>query len=368
MYAVHSDAASTSLFSVENLPLIEKETLIAQRRDEQVARERKAQLAGMVAAQQGQASRTKKKAAKKSSIKKKKAVRRKKAADSDMDEGDSDEDEESEDDDEEEEEESDDDPAPGRKGARVRKSVGTSATRSSKLQELSENRKKKAAAKSRARAARGAGDSDDDDEGGRRRKASSSGSDDESDESSAYVDSDEERDLRRTGRLSKGKASGSRRRAAEEGPFVPPELEDINRARIGRDDILRIMYLRGWEDKLIGQFVRVNLGPQRDERTGRTTQRYRCYEVVDVKQGPRWYRVDEGKYTNVVLVLQFAKEKHTRDLSILSNSPVTQEEWERYSQAASVAPYRPSKKQVRDQAEEWADFVNYICEWARWRG
>ncbi|PWN28968.1 hypothetical protein BDZ90DRAFT_278368 [Jaminaea rosea] len=339
---------------VESLPYIEREELIAGRRDEQAARARKAQLAGMVAAQQGQASRTKKKAATK-----KKTLRRKKpAADSDMDEGDSEEDDE--DDDEDEDEDSDNEATTsGRKGARVRKSVGTSETRNRKLQELSENRKKKAA-KSRARAAaRGDDDDDDDDDaGGRRGRKASTDSDEESEESSGYVDSDEERGLR-TGRL-KGRTAQRSRRTADDGPFIPPDLDDINRARIGRDSITRIMYLKNWEDKLIGQFVRVNMGPQRDERTGKTVQRYRAYEVVDWKNGSRWYKVDEGKYTNVLVVLQFAKEKHERDLAILSNSPITPEEFERYEQAAKAAPNRPSKRQVLDQAEEWGDFMDYV--------
>lgn len=359
------------------MPLIERETVLASRRDEIASKERAAQLAVLVAAQQGQSKRTKAKAGKG------KPVRSKAKSGSDMDES-----SEEEDDEEDEDEDEDDYGGPGtsRKG-RVRKSVGTTDTRNRKLQELSENRRKKAAARRSSRK----GDDDDDDDAGapRSRKQASASSDEESDESEGYVESDDEDRRRRRG-IASGSLSGkdrqSRRQREDEGPYVAPELDDLNRARIGRRDISRVMYRKGWEDALVGSFVRVVTDPQRDDRTGKMVQRYRAYEIVDWRHGSRYYAADEGKYTNVLLILAFAKgEKHEKMVSIVSNSDITADEAERYKMQAQVAVDHyervrsqggggrrglqlaqsqahkpPSKSQVLERADEWQDYINEV--------
>lgn len=340
---------------IEDLPLIERESIIAQRRDEVLSRERAAQLAGMVAAQQGRSRASKRSS---STVRSKPAKRRKAAkAESDMDE-DSDEDE---DEDEEDEDESDDSQGAATsksRSGRIRKSVGTSDTRNKKLQELSENRRKKA-----SRSALRAGKSSDEDGASPRKaakgKRSSSDSDAETEDSDVYVDSEDEAERRRglRGAAAAGTRAG-RTRARDTGPFVPPEVEDLNKARIGREDILKIMYRKGWEDMLVGKFVRVTAEPKRDERTGQIIPRYRAYEVVDWKQGLKWYQVDTGKYTRVVLILAFAKEKHQKQISFVSNSEITAEEHQRYSWQAQESSSRPSKADVLYQAEEWSDFAN----------
>ncbi|PWN20069.1 hypothetical protein BCV69DRAFT_283601 [Microstroma glucosiphilum] len=328
---------------IEALPLIERESILATRRDEILSRERARQLRGMVAAQQGRKDASSKKR-KAPSAKKAKSTRKKQArADSDMDEETDDEDEEDEDDDEEEEDEDDDDRA-ARSSGRARKTVGQSETRNKTLQELSANRRKRAAGKAKSARHRDA------DESRRRgRRSSSDSEDEESEESEGYLGSDTE--AKRTS----GRQGRSRR---EEGPFVAPDLEDVNKARIGREDILKVMYRKGWEDKLIGNFVRVVADAQRDERTGKTVQRYRAYEIVGWKTGSKWYQVDTGKYTRVKLELRFAREKHEKQILFVSNSDITAEEFQRYELQARESPQRPSKRQVLEQADDWEDFVN----------
>lgn len=244
-------------------------------------------------------------------------------------------------------------PAQSRKG-RVRKSVGTSDTRNKKLKELSENRKKKAASRSSRT------HDDQDDDGGRKARRSSSDSEEETEESEGYVGSDDDdRRARRAGGAGRRFGAGrGQRRAADEGPYVAPELDDVNKARIGRNDIVKTMYRRGWEDKLVGNFVRVVADPKRDERTGKMVPRYRAYEVIDWKQGHKWYQVDEGKFTNVLLVLQFADQKHQKEIIYVSNSDITDEEFQRYLLQSQNSPNRSSKSQTLEQAEIWSDFTN----------
>jgi hypothetical protein len=228
----------------------------------------------MVAAQQGRKDASSKKR-KAPSAKKAKSTRKKQArADSDMDEETEDEDEEDEDDEDEDDEDEDDDEddRAARSSGRARKTVGQSETRNKTLQELSANRRKRAAGKAKSARHR-----DSDETRRRGRRSSSDSEDEESEESDGYLGSDTE--AKRTS----GRQGRSRR---EEGPFVAPELEDVNKARIGREDILKVMYRKGWEDKLIGNFVRVVADAQRDERTGKTVQRYRAYEIVAGRLAP----------------------------------------------------------------------------------
>lgn len=325
------------------MSLIDRESIIAQRRDEILSRERAAQLAGMVAAQQGRSSKPAASSSKKTkkSSKSKSSKPRRARAESDMDEDTEDEDDE--DDDDEEVDSDDGEGLAANRSSRVRKSVGTSDARSQKLKELTQNRKKKAARSSRK--------TRDEDSRSKAAKRTSSSSGEESEESEGYVDTDEELEKKRG-----LKKMGGRRR--EEGPFVSPEAHDINKARIGREDILKIMYRKGWENRLVGNFVRVVADAKRDERTGKMVQRYRAYEIVDWKHGSKWYEVDTGKWTKVLLVLSFAKEKHTKEIMYVSNSRITDEEFQRYEWQAKEAPRRPSRGQVLEQAEEWEEYVN----------
>ncbi|CAO1631701.1 unnamed protein product [Sympodiomycopsis kandeliae] len=343
---------------IEDMSLIERESILAQRRDEILSRERTAQLAGMVAAQQG------KRGAKSGGSKTKTRgfsrgpdAKRAAAADSDMDESDDeeddDDDDDADDDDDDDDENAYDGPASGR-GARKIKSVGSSDTRNKKLQELSENRRQKAKAASRKKA------SSSSDRSSPRKPRTSSGddSDEESEESEGYVGSDDEYGGRRGGR--RGAGSGARRGGSrfDSGPFVPPTLEDVNRARIGREDILKIMYRKGWEDKLIGSFVRVVVDPKRNEANGQMIPRYRAYEIIDWKKGSKWYQADQGKYTQLLLVLSFAKEKHYKEIIYVSNSNITPEEFARYQSQSQESSNRSSKEEIIEQAENFSDFVN----------
>lgn len=295
----------------------------------------------MVAAQQG---RSKGKRAPKTATSRSKGGKKAKAADSDMDQSDDDDDDE---DDEDDEEEDESDEATTTRSTRKVKSVGSSDTRNAKLQELSENRRKKAAGRQNRRS------SPSSPRKNAQRGGSSDSSDSESDESAGYVESDDDaRNRRRKG------AAGSRYSRFDDGPFVAPDLEDINRARIGRDDILKIMYRKGWQDKLIGSFVRIVVDPIKDHTTGKMIPRYRAYEIVDWKKGSKWYAVDQGTFTQIHLILAFGKEKHTREIKFVSNSKITPEEFQRYNAQANESSRRPSKQNVIDQADDFADFLN----------
>lgn len=311
----------------------------------------------MVARQQGAANRSKQGLVKQTKKQRKTVTAREPGrranADSDMKE--SVDDQDNEDEDEEDAGGEDEDytsPVASCKG-RIRKSVGASDTRNKKLQELSENRRKKAAACSSRAKEKG-----DDGPGGRKARRSSSNSEEESEESEGYYETDE--DDRKGSRAATGGRSGGRgpRHTTDDSTFVPPNLDDVNRARIGRAAIMKVMYRKGWEDKLVGNFVRVVANPKRDERTGKMIPRYRAYEVVDWKRGPKFYQVDEGKYTDIKLVLQFAKERHEKEILFVSNSDITEDEFQRYLLQAQQSSNRASKRQMQEQAEVWTEFVD----------
>ncbi|PWN42350.1 hypothetical protein IE81DRAFT_133553 [Ceraceosorus guamensis] len=360
-----------------DMPEIERETELAARRDQISKRRQQMELKALWQRQQAQhnrgggggaaQSKTKTKSASKSKTVKKKGSF--KLASKARSTRYADEDEPAEDDDEElsaeEEEESDYEADRGlRKTGRARKGVGASDSKTAKLQELQRRRRAKAGGK-------GADESP-----GKRRGDLESGEDDEEpeDEEDSYAsDSDGgyghgkasrgRFESSRRGASSTSKASGREARRLEDGKeWTPPGKDVLNAARVTRDAVSKHIFKTGWQDALVGSFVRLAI-----MEGGR--QLYRVYQIENVKEGRRYYDLGDGRaFTNLEIYVNFGVDRHGPfSLSQMSNSPFSEDEVSRYN-AVQEHRFRaknrrgPSSEAVQDSGEAWQAFVEKLVQ------
>lgn len=322
---------------------LEREDILARRRDEINKRRQKYELAALVKAQKAAAGATKKAA-------KKRVVRggtsasrgRRGRDDSDLSE------ESEEDEDEEEDADGDSDFAYGGSGAasaakgRKKKLPGQTDAKSAKLSELRKKRKEKAAGglgASRARA-----DSDDDAAPTKHRSRRGYASSDSDDVSySSYDDEPSSYASRR--RISATGGAG----AADPSSSEPPSTSDLNAARITRDLIESRLYAPRWKDALVGSFFRFSWGT-RPHPSGRGTETvYRIHQVTDVIEKPgSFYDLSDdksGRWCNVYLVFEHDGHEHEARINMLSRSAFTDSERERY-----IAFLKGNKQKVPKKA------------------
>lgn len=127
---------------------------------------------------------------------------------------------------------------------RKRSAPGSNSTKSAKLQELKKRREDKAKKVAKANSNRRDEDDDDDDE----EDASSSDADD-GESSDFRDDDDDEPTSKRKGRNVKG----SEKRESKDSSNEPPSLIALNRARLTRELIEKMMYRPGWTAAMRGE-------------------------------------------------------------------------------------------------------------------
>ncbi|SPO29134.1 related to RTF1 - subunit of the RNA polymerase II-associated Paf1 complex [Ustilago trichophora] len=325
---------------------LDREDILARRRDEINIRRQKFELAALVKAQKAAAGATKKAASKKRVVRGGKAAKRRGGADSDLSE-----DESEEDDDEEEEEQDDADGdsdygygarASGAASAaksRKKKLPGSTDAKSAKLSELRKKRKEKAAGITRG--GRGGG-ADSDDEATtaskpRRRGYASSSASDVS--YSSYSDDED------YPRVSRGKPDA---RSTSDSSSDPPSLIDLNAARITRDQIESRLYAPRWREILTHSFIRFSWGT-RPLPNGRNETVYRIHQVTSVLEKPgKFYDLSpdkSGKWCNVYLTFEHDGHEHEAKLTMLSRGEFTESERERW-----IAFLKGSKQKVPKKA------------------
>lgn len=228
--------------SIESLPEIERESILADRREEISRREQKGALLSMLQRQQ-QTGKVKEKSKPAKSTKSAKKVvkkpKRKAAAESDDEDaprGAAAYEDESDTEDSEAKVSDYERDNKIRGSKRKRSAVGTSASKREKLKELSAKRRAKAAG-SRRRAS-----ASDDEEGLHRRRDNS--------DFDSYTDSDEE-DGAYTSKKSKPKYDDYSEGSDLEESKDPPSLEGLRRTQINRHAIVKFMHRPGWEKALL---------------------------------------------------------------------------------------------------------------------
>ncbi|CBQ70192.1 conserved hypothetical protein [Sporisorium reilianum SRZ2] len=327
---------------------LEREDILAKRRDEINKRRQKVELAALVKAQRAAAGASKKAATKK------RVVRggRRGGADSDLSE--------QSDDDDDQDADGDSDFAYGAASAaksRKKKLPGQTDAKSAKLSELRKKRKEKAAGISRS-----ALDSDDDatpsgtaKSRNRRGYASSSASD------VSYSDYSDEDDYPRRARTSG--VAGTKADARSSGDSAePPSLADLNAARITRDQIESRLYAPRWREYLMGSFFRFSWGQRpHASNPARMETVYRIHQVSEVVEKPgKFYDLSDdrsGKWCNVYLVFEHAGQEHDAKINMLSRGEFVESERERWLAMLHASKQRvPRKPVVARKADELDKF------------
>ncbi|KAJ1036281.1 hypothetical protein NDA18_000146 [Ustilago nuda] len=330
---------------------LEREDILARRRDEIQARRQKFELQALFKAQKAAAGATKKK----------RVVRGGKGG---RGRGGSDESEESEEGQEQEEEDgSDYDLYGGAASAaksRKKKLPGQTDAKSAKLSELRKKRKEKAAGVSSRKV-----ESDDDARGspvkgrGRRGYASDSASDVSY---SSYSDDDEPSYSRGGKRTTATTSAG----AGAGDSSDPPSVADLNAARITRELVESRLYAPRWRETLIGSFFRFSWGTRSvpafttNPRGGSETI-YRIHQVADVIENPgKFYNLSEdrsGRWCNVFLVFEHDNNEHEAKLNLLSRGDFTESERDRWmAWLKSSEQQVPKKGSVMRKADELEKF------------
>ncbi|EST07224.1 Plus-3 [Kalmanozyma brasiliensis GHG001] len=325
---------------------LEREDILARRRDEINTRRQKSELAALVRAQKAAAGATKKAVSKKRVVRGGRGGR--KGADSDLSE-------QSEDDDEDEEEDADGDSDFAYGGAataaksRKKKLPGQTDAKSAKLSELRKKRQQKAAGVSRTAGL----DSDDDAAAApsKSRRRGYASSDDEV----SYSDYSDEDDYPRRSRPSKPDLSSSRDSSD------PPTLADLNAARITRDNVESRLYAPRFREALIGGFIRYNWGTRPStSNPGRTETVYRIHQITDVHEAPgKFYDLSDdrsGKWCNVYLTFEHDGEEHQAKINMLSRGEFSESERERWIAFVKAKGNLPGKGRVGRKADELEKF------------
>ncbi|KIS66419.1 uncharacterized protein UMAG_05410 [Mycosarcoma maydis] len=327
---------------------LDREDILARRRDEINERRQKFELAALVKAQKAAAGATRKAASKK------RVVRGGKRDDSLSEESDAG----------QEEEDGDSDFLYGSGAAsaaksRKKKLPGQTDAKSAKLSELRKKRKEKAAGISRTGA-----DSDDEvTEKSKSRNRRSYASDSASEVS--YSDYSDEQDYPRRTKLAT--ASAAKDLASARDSSDPPSLSDLNAARVTRDQIESRLYAPRWRDVLTGSFIRFSWGTRpSDSQPGRTETVYRIHQVSDVIEKPgKFYDLSadrSGKWCNVYLVFEHAGNEHEARIDMLSRGEFTESERERWiafvksSKGSAGGGKLPKKGAVSRKADELEKF------------
>jgi RNA polymerase-associated protein RTF1 len=340
------------------MPELEREDVLAARRDEITKRKQRVELAAMVRKQQDagkkkpKESRPKPRKLKRASAPKK---TKKKKADSD-DEGEddfaeADEDDSDAKDSEQDDEESDYERTSTRRGHRSRKPTGASTKKDASLSKLKKRRNK-------AEKRRKGQDTDDDT------------SDDDSSEYDAEAQDILNRKAKERDRRERDpahpkreiKASREEERIALKKEYSVPELEIINDARLRRDHFMRMIHRPDWTSQLVGKFARVNM--QLPGEGGRLQQVYRLVQITNVTQREHYYEVAD-QCTNVYCTLTYGEDKMEKmALSTISNSPVTEDEYSRWrGRIERLSEHRkerlvPSKEATLDIKEDLEAFIS----------
>lgn len=281
---------------IDDLPELEREEILASRRDEKSKRQQKRSLLAMYQTQQGHAPQ-------RSESKKRKAPSKRRAADSFSDD---------ETESEQEEPESDYEDAP------KKRRMASAASKRDKLKQLSARAKAKKA---------GAAEESSEEEPMRRGYVSDSGS-------------EFEYSRPRTERKRHGSVATSDDDEWD-ATTEPPPLEALNALKLDRQLVVNVMHRQGWEVFLRHKFIRFSWGPRLDNQgrpaldaQGRAEEVFRIHEVEGVTHGSDYYELAPGKATNVLIQIRLFGEKKTVDLRYVSNRPFTQSEVDRW--AASV--------------------------------
>ncbi|KAL4808876.1 hypothetical protein BDV18DRAFT_157814 [Aspergillus unguis] len=138
----------------------------------------------------------------------------------------------------------------------------------------------------------------------------------------------------------------------------PAELRDIQRARVGRTNFAQVCFYPGFENAMIGCYVRLNVGPN-----PHGVNEYRLCSITGIKEGKK-YALEgaSGRTFTTDQYAQLAHGKNTRLFPFIacSDSPFTEAEFNRYRQTMAVEDCKmPTKSQLAKKVTDINNLINH---------
>lgn len=198
-----------------------------------------------------------------------------------------------------------------------RSKTGLKPAKKDKLTELRKQRAQHSKRKSRREAdyAEGSEDEEDEDDEEPEEEEEEEDDDEEGFEEDYYDDYD--------GTVAWGGPSKVKKKRSTE----LAKLEDINRIKVGRTILTQYCFHSGFEDTIVDTFGKINLGMDRSTRQ----PIYRMVKIIDVKSRPeRAYKLGHSNFDIFLTVSQNKDQKKDFPMSIFSDSPINQDEFDRY--------------------------------------
>ncbi|PKI83060.1 RNA polymerase-associated protein rtf1 [Malassezia vespertilionis] len=112
----------------------------------------------------------------------------------------------------------------------------------------------------------------------------------------------------------------------------PPSLELLNAIKLGRDQLERLVFMPNARDRIRGCFVRCSWG-MREKPQGGKEPIYRVHQITDVQEREKCYDVSNdgsGRYFNTYLTFRWNGKDHTVDLRPISTQPISDSERARW--------------------------------------
>lgn len=122
--------------------------------------------------------------------------------------------------------------------------------------------------------------------------------------------------------------------------------EEVLKIRTSRDNLSKFLYREEFDSAMVGTLVRLSVGRQGSRGV------YRVARIEEVKRGGKIYTFG-GKKCNTYLELSQAHSTHVVEMSFVSDSPFTLDEFKIYE--AKLAEYQmklPTVREVRDKLAE----------------
>ncbi|KAI8050644.1 uncharacterized protein B0P05DRAFT_563000 [Gilbertella persicaria] len=105
-----------------------------------------------------------------------------------------------------------------------------------------------------------------------------------------------------------------------------PELDEIQSVMVSRSMIEKWIFAPFFENTVIGCFVRLYIGPDPQKKI----PVYRLCQVIDVVPWHKTYKVAENVWSNKALKVKHGKAEKDFTMDIVSNQPITQQEYTRF--------------------------------------
>ncbi|KAI8970202.1 hypothetical protein BDF20DRAFT_825710 [Mycotypha africana] len=135
-----------------------------------------------------------------------------------------------------------------------------------------------------------------------------------------------------------------------------PTLDEITAIQFKRKDIEKWLFAPHFDNTIIGCFVRLLIGAD-----SRKESVYRLCEVLDVVPWHKTYKIGENTWCNRALKLKHGKAEKDFPMDILSNSPVTEHEYQRFLATLEYDGVRPPTiEQVEQKQEDIKQAERYV--------